>query len=309
MVESQTAVVFEPVALDDSDVDSSKKSSGTDLEIHIVKQEPATSSFYSILKHLQSRAGYLSRFRGLSLFIVYQLVLARLSIVFGLIAFIPRGVDVVLATVVLSRISLAWNHIVISEPSTKYWFRRLPSIKLWPKVALPTLVASAAEQISVGLPVGLFLAFGMDKVTQSRVGDMSNSECRAYIIKLLALIALGIFSAIAIVVPATVTLVRVQASLLPEDQETIVPFDRSFGGRVVPAIVGGSGCVGMLDAWKTFDWNSRVRILKVYGKVFLIQFGVYVLFFTLITAELRLILGKDLAEYLKGLHNLYAGMQ
>ncbi|RJE16779.1 hypothetical protein PHISCL_10884, partial [Aspergillus sclerotialis] len=38
-------------------------------------------------------------------------------------------------------------------------------------------------------------------------------------------------------IPATVTLVRVAASMLPEEDETIVPFDRTFGGKTTPAII------------------------------------------------------------------------
>ena len=39
--------------------------------------------------------------------------------------------------------------------------------------------------------------------------------------------------------------------MLPDEDEAIVPFDRSFGGKVVPAILGGSGKLSIRDAWKT----------------------------------------------------------
>merc|ERR1711977_672655 len=76
-------------------------------------------------------------------------------------------------------------------------------------------------------------------------------------------------------------------------EETIVPFDRSFGGKVVPEIVGGTGMIGMLDAWKTFDWAARIRLVKTYLKVIAMQIGVTFLFTMCIVSQLFIIAGKD----------------
>ncbi|KAK8119471.1 uncharacterized protein PG998_004097 [Apiospora kogelbergensis] len=69
-------------------------------------------------------------------------------------------------------------------------------------------------------------------------------------------------------IPAHVVLTRVQASLLPEHDETIIPFDRSFQGTLEPAIVGGHGFVSMKDAWNTFSRASWERLVKLYLKIF-----------------------------------------
>jgi hypothetical protein len=100
-------------------------------------------------------------------------------------------------------------------------------------------------------------------------------------------------------IPATVTAVRVAASMLPEEYETIVPFDRSFGGKVTPAIVGGSGKIGMLEAWKTFTWPSRIRLLKLVVKVFAIILTVWLLFCMVLVVEGHLLFGDKLAEIIK----------
>ena len=104
-----------------------------------------------------------------------------------------------------------------------------------------------------------------------------------------------------VLVPAKVMLVRVQASLLPDDQESIVPFDRSFGGKVIPEIVGGSGVIGVLDAWKTFGWNSRLRLIKAYAKVFAMQCALSLFFFAVIVAQIYIIVGKS--ELKRIIHN------
>jgi len=88
-------------------------------------------------------------------------------------------------------------------------------------------------------------------------------------------------------------LTRVQASLLADSEETIVPFDRSFNGKVIPEIVGGSGAIGMLDAWKTFDWAARIRLVKAYFKVFLMQLAVAAVFLAIGIFEVVLVFRKS----------------
>jgi len=211
---------------------------------------------------------------------------------------VPLTVATVVSAVLFARLRTAWVHIVISEPSPKYWFRRLPSWKSWGKVALPTAILVICQQITIALPAGLSVAFGLARISDpQQFADMSDSERKLLLVKAFAVLLLGIFCAVAIVIPAQVTLTRVQASLISEEDETIVPFDRSFGGRVVPEIVGGSGVIGILDAWKTFDWNSRVRLLKLYGKVMLIQIAITFIMFVAIFAQLRLIMGKEFNKY------------
>ena len=81
--------------------------------------------------------------------------------------------------------------------------------------------------------------------------------------------------------------------MLPEEDEAIVPFDRTFAGKVTPEVLGGSGSVSMLDAWKTFDKEARLRVIKLYAKLFGIQIAVTVLFMMTLIGELKLIMGGD----------------
>lgn len=122
---------------------------------------------------------------------------------------------------------------------------------------------------------------------------------------LVGLIAIG--TIILVVIPADVTLTRVQASMLPEEDESIVPFDRTFAGKVKPEILGGSGAVGMLDAWRTFDRSARMRLIKLYGKIFAIQIALTFMFVFVVIGELRLIMGDDLAKVAKKIHAEFKG--
>ena len=51
--------------------------------------------------------------------------------------------------------------------------------------------------------------------------------------------------------------------------------------------------VGMLDAWKTFGWGSRLRLVGLYAKIVAIQFTFTVGFLMVLVAEMRLILGGE----------------
>ena len=96
------------------------------------------------------------------------------------------------------------------------------------------------------------------------------SDAWKAVVVFIVMAALRVFLAI----PAHVVLTRVQASLLPEEDETIVAFDRSFRGRVEPAVVGGKGYVSPLDAWRTFSRASWVRLVKLYAKLFAVGLAV-----------------------------------
>jgi len=203
------------------------------------------------------------------------------------------GFTAVAASVLCAQLSLGWTHIVISEPSPKAWFRRLPTIKMWKKVAGPTALFAVAEQLSVMLPLYLAISLGLTR-DPNDIANLPDRQQKAIVAKSIGIFALGLILAFLVVIPANVTLTRVQASLLNDAEETIVPFDRSFGGKVIPEIVGGTGMVSILDAWKTFDWAARIRLIKTYVKVFLMQIAVTTLFTVVFITQLFMIGGKNM---------------
>lgn len=299
MVESPTAAIFEPLPNEDPDAPINNKLNGpAEPELYLVKQAPITAKLRTAVRYLRERAGFWSRFRGFSIWIVYHLFFDCLVQFFSLFRFMPRCAGGILAALILARLRMGWTHIVISEPSSKYWFQRLPTLGAWKKIAFPTLILALCQQITMALPKALWIFFGLCRFNDpQKIADLGDAERKLVVLKAFAVFLLGLFSAVAIVVPATVALTRVQASLLPDEVETIVPFDRSFGGKVVPAIIGGSGAVSMLEAWKTFDWNARVRLLKVYLKVLAMQVAVFVLFAIAIAFQMHFIMGSELKKY------------
>jgi hypothetical protein len=297
MVESPEAIIFEPLTTADPDAPLDNNNKPVNPELLVMKPQPITASFRTTIRHLQSKGGFRARFRGLSVFIVYSMLVQWTSQIFSV--FVPFLLAPIIATTLCATLSLTWTHVVISDPNPKPWYKRVPSIKTWKKVAGPTAILAIAEQLAIILPAYLAATYGFVG-NPEEFGNYTNGQRNMIVLKGFAVFALSVALAFLVVIPANVTLTRVQASLLPDEVESVVPFDRSFGGKVIPEIVGGSGVIGMLDAWKTFDWNSRVRLVKAYSKVFAMQFVLSLLFVVIMGAEIALIVGKDLKKLFAG---------
>ena len=109
---------------------------------------------------------------------------------------------------------------------------------------------------------------------------------------------------VAITIPALVTMVRVAASMLPEEDETIVEFDRTFQGRTTPEILGGQNKIGITEAWKSFPRASRVRLLKLMAKVAAISAAAWLVFVMVMVAETHLLLGDNVGQFMKAIHGI-----
>ena len=196
---------------------------------------------------------------------------------------------------------LAWVHIVISEPSTKPLRKRIPGPSSWTKIAPAVALKATASQLCFLPPayLGTLLhVFRMVKKSNILIPSEDvllhpeDQSLSAVFIVLFAVIILSVTLTVLIEVPATVIMIRVAASMLPDDDTPIVPFDRTFSGKVTPAADGGSGKVGLLDAWKTFTWSSCVRLMKVLGKALGMTLAVAMLSSFIFGWELTVVTGR-----------------
>lgn len=81
---------------------------------------------------------------------------------------------------------------------------------------------------------------------------------------LLALAGWWAFLYAVLVVPCLVVLIRVQVSMLPDGQRTVIPVDRTFGKQ-------RDLNRGYLTAWEAFmsvSWSSWGRIYRVFGQAY-----------------------------------------
>lgn len=211
---------------------------------------------------------------------------------FGLIlgAFIPRFFIFLIAGLSTVQLSAVWTHIVISMPSDRSFWRRLPPfVKTFKATWLPTTAYCIATEVTHLLPRLLVRAFGYSQWDIRNPTSVPNYTHHALWQSFLVVLV-AIAGTVLLIIPAHVILCRVQASFLPPDEDTIVPFDRSFGGVVEPAVVTGKGYVDFVTAWKTFNRASWIRLYKMMAKIALITWAAYAVVLMIVVPEALLML-------------------
>ena len=309
MVEAPTAVaIVKTEAADSDDPDAplltsedkaTEKTPLAEPELLLIKNQPITASFRTTIRHLRANAGRLSLLRGAKASLAFHILHFALTN-FAMI-FLGRSQKLEplaawIAAIALSRINMTWTHVVISENSPKRWWLRLPSIQSVRKTIPAMALWATARQLTIHMPRVLFQKFGLTRYVEDPEswGALPEAGRITVLHSMFLVCAVALAIEVLILLPATVTLKRVQASQLPEEIEGIVPFDRTFGGRVVPESAGGTGVLGLLEAWRSFDWAARIRLVKIYLKTGATQVAVSVLFLGAVYGELRFIMGDSL---------------
>lgn len=279
--------------------------------ITLVRQKPITSSIRATVKHVVAHAGRFARFRGFKIHALYSLVFSLAVHFFTAFFFslVPNGLPGQailvsgLAGATVANVHAAWTHKVVSMPSEATFWQRVPSKSHWKTLAPAAAVATAMPYISMYLTGGVAILLGLHKLGQDNLEQYTKGQWMCLAVRVLATVVFGIFTSFFLCIPAVVTQVRIESSILPEDQDTIVPFDRSFGGKVVSQLLGGTGSIGFLDAWRSFNWEARRRLLKLYVKIGAILFSVFFVVAHVLAFEVFAVMGPQLGDYLaKAMH-------
>lgn len=278
MIEDPSPPAYEPVSLnaDNESLAEDNAAAAADESARGGQDTRAiSSSFRALHRTLYGIAGLKSYFRGFACWIALTVSTLFVYSIVSAVPFIPAIVAAMISALALVQLYCAWLHVVITAPSEKRFYQRLPPFKkAFQACALPTVLYFIALEIHSFLPQLLFRALGVttwDPKNPSQVPQADPHDTW----KLLIVFIVSITTTIFITIPAHVVLTRTQASLIPEEDETIVPFDRSFQGKLEPAIVGGRGYVTIKDAWQTFSRASWVRLVKLYLKIFAVSLVVY----------------------------------
>ena len=167
----------------------------------------------------------------------------------------------------------AWVHIVMTQHTLRIWYRRIPPFMptfraTWrPLVVLPVVDILVRETVVDLLKhsMGLFSTGDTTKGTlTSRNMLLTLVWLSSQIIRLL------------VSLPLEVAVVRIQASLLSEDEEPIVPFDRSFGNNGPNGLRPGllaepRGPLSFKQAWQSLTWTEMRRLAKIFAKMLALQ--------------------------------------
>ncbi|KKY17773.1 hypothetical protein UCRPC4_g05406 [Phaeomoniella chlamydospora] len=279
IVEEPETTLVETETFED-DVDKKATDPLLEQQVVVLKSKPVTSKIRTARALLKAQGGRASLFRGFSLYVVHALLRSVLILVLAdpLPGHLLRALAIVVAEVILSPLQMAWVHIVISKSSSEPWYKRIPSGK-WSKIAPAALLNSLAFQVALQAAMTMLCIHPVaKKFADDPSSHLDKRQVYQAVLAIVSGIVVGITSLILLCVPAHVTFVRVAASMLPEGDDTIVPFDRTFGGKVVPVALGGTGQIGVLDAWRTFAWEARRRYMGLMLKTGAIMVATTVLF-------------------------------
>jgi hypothetical protein len=166
----------------------------------------------------------------------------------------------------------AWVHIVITQHTLRIWYRRLPPFlstfyATWRPLVLIPLVSILIRRTTI---IILKRSLGL--------GGGSNSNesvfmSRNMLLTLIWVVVQGLD--LLAILPLELAMVRIQASLLPEDEEPIVPFDRSFGtssnGLRPGLLAEPRGPLSFRQAWRSLTWIEMRRLVKIFVKMLLVE--------------------------------------
>jgi hypothetical protein len=301
MVESTEPTVvqaYTPVYKDDEDTDM-KKDGQAPLEIETTtgfSGKPLTSNIRRTVFHLVSIGGRTAKWRGAGVFVLYVFLTNLISIPLSFIfSSLPLPIGPLLgdigAAVITSRLHCAWTHKIITMPSSKSLKARRISREQWRSLMGPTALSVGAQ--SVGL-CGIAMVFRMSVLLVNNL--YTNGSGPKWVLPIIAIVPGALTSVILglfLMLPAYVSLVRMEASLLPEEDETIVPFDRSFGGRITS--VGTAAT--LREAWQSFTWEARRRLVGLYVKFFFIMVAFFLVAVQILSFESYLVAGDEIKDF------------
>jgi len=279
---------YEALAIDDNGIPKDPADPITSSTARPGK--PVTSSLRALNRLLRHGGGtWRALFRGFGSLFVIGLLTGATTAFISLLPFVGPRFAHLLALLAVAPLSTTWTHFIITPPSTdagRSFFRRIPPLrKVYVATWFPIFLFWAASHAAVALPHILAVLIGL-----ANPGSDSNpnqpgrpSPPTSYpevsgaadIAKWLCVLGVGLGLQMLLVIPTQTALARVQASLLPADEDPVVPFDRSFGGRVEPEVVTGKGFATFGAALKTVPAASWVRIYLLRLKIIGVNMAVF----------------------------------
>lgn len=228
-----------------------------------------TDSLHATIKHLRTHTSNWFWIRGFAAFIIHDFIShAVLQELFPAFCtnnlFGQRVREMVIATLLVNW-QVAWVHMVITKSLQKHLYQRLLDWHAWIQVLPITLLASfgrwVASTLSVNLELLLLYTVGADITHSPSVPGTSPK-----------VVLLGLVPRLMEYLVSTVTrivFVRIAASMLDGDDETIVPLD--------PSLQSTHQRMGIANAWRSADRVLRARVWKIEGRAFVLGAGIALL--------------------------------
>ncbi|ETS78005.1 hypothetical protein PFICI_10067 [Pestalotiopsis fici W106-1] len=245
---------------------------------HDADARPVTDSICNVHRLLWSVGRFASLFQASSSFCLLITAQATLAAILKAVPLVPDLASDVVITILTLQLQMAWVHSAMIRQNKKASPIQLPGFRMaFHTTAIPALfacfAASMAESVAIlavvllhgeMAKIPLFPQYPTGLTVETFAPEVEAWKIGVYIVIRYAFLAV-------FYIPAQAALVRVQASLLPVEKETIVKVDRTFGVEGVHE----TGYLTMTQAYKSMKNGSIwLRLYKMYAKVFLVGAGV-----------------------------------
>ncbi|KAI8625367.1 hypothetical protein F5Y19DRAFT_268766 [Xylariaceae sp. FL1651] len=154
----------------------------------------------------------------------YFLAKVLITLPLRAIPVVPGPVWDIVVTLLTVQLQTVWVHVVITPPmAAPFWKRTVDFVTVFKATAVASVLYCAANELAL---LALWLTSQLLGMPLT-VADLQFGPSQLW----KTIVSLGVMLAIKAlaVTPALVVLTRIQASLLPEGLETIIPVDRTFG--------------------------------------------------------------------------------
>jgi hypothetical protein len=248
----------------------------------------AVTSQQSLARRLLQAEGEIwSVFIGLDIFMIYMFMTAVIMVssksnYTGEVTFLVLIISRLFVGLTLTNLHTTWVHTVISKPTKKSIWQRIPSWRKWIEIlpvasldiVLPNCVYYLAKVLLVSFHGVFFAALG-NQAYENMPSSLTTSGKIAFVtIPILSKSLVSLFT--------RVLYVRVAASMLPDNDQSIVPFDRSFGGRAN----NETHCLSIPDAFRTMKVQNWYRYLKIVWEMLMYEISWLCPFIIVIAMEL-----------------------
>lgn len=260
----------------------------TSPETTLVHKKPITSSIRATLRHLRTEHGRWAYLKGFGYYMLFAFAHSWVANILFLV--VPRSLFFTVivagaAGAICAPLHAAWTHKVLTKHSDMTFMQRIPSRGTWKAIALPAAIYALLPYMEILILAAV--AFPFYNSNNPVLGFLGMAAA------FFATVAATIF----VYIPVMATLVRTEASVISEDQDIIIPFDRTFGGKFVPASLGGTGTISFMDAWRSFE--GRWRVFMLFIKSCLIIFFITIIICLAIGLEVSAILGNSAGPKMK----------
>ncbi|KAK9604787.1 hypothetical protein V6Z93_002738 [Aspergillus fumigatus] len=251
-------------------LESNSATQGTRVHIR------TTDSLCATIRCLRTHFGSWFYLRGFFVFLLYDMIKNRILPLLLPMHSVTPWQDKVRSAIyaaILANLQIVWVQIAFTKPSPKSFYQRLPKFSDWIRVAPLSFIEVLARWLIFSAAVSLQAAFlkaaGITDVKQD-LFEPDGTHLKETAQRGLEISIICIFPKLMealVAFPARAAFIRMAASMLPDDDEPVVPLDPK---------VRENASLGILDAWKSFRMVSRARFWTVQATAFVMGVVVFI---------------------------------